>query len=79
MKQSAKKQILHSLVWAAAILASSFIVKDEKQASMMLFILLAGWVASGGLNGGAENARKEIACLKKRFFGESDAPTPPKP
>lgn len=77
MKQSAKKQILHSLIWAAAILASSFIVTNEKQASMMLFILIAGWAASGGLNGGMGSTRKEIACLRKRFFGEDEASTPP--
>lgn len=65
MKLTLKKKMIHSLIWAAAILLASWIIKDKKQATTMLFILIAGWAATGGLSA----AKDECNWLKRRLFG----------
>jgi hypothetical protein len=76
-KLTAKNNIVHALIWAAIILASSYLIKDEKAASTLFFILIGGYVATSGLmTNSSINVRQEGACLMRylrRVFGKTDA------
>lgn len=58
-------KILHALIFAAAILVASLLMKDSDKANTILLLIIAGWVATGGLSG----SRNELTCLKRKLFG----------
>lgn len=63
-----KQTIGNALIWAAMIIASSLVIEDSKTASTMMFLLIAGWIASSSLFGGlAQSARAECAAIKRLF------------
>lgn len=67
-KPTAKQTIGNVVIWAAMIIASSLVVEDSKTATTMLFLLIAGWIASSSLFGGmAHSARAECAAIKRLF------------
>jgi len=67
-KSLGKQTIINAIIWAAMIIASALVIHDEKAQSTMLFLLLAGWVASSGLFGGvAHSARAECAAIMSLF------------
>ncbi len=67
-RSTAKQSIGNALIWAAMVIASSLVVEDSKAASTMMFLLIAGWIASTSLFGGvAQNARAEFAAIKRLF------------
>ncbi len=60
----------HSLVWAAVILATSAIVADSAVGKQVMFILLAGWLATflplqATIGGGRAAACAEWAWMKR--------------
>jgi len=68
-----KQTIGNALIWAAMMIASSLVIEDSKAASTMMFLLIAGWIASSSLFGGlAQSARAECAAVK-RLFVKPDA------
>lgn len=78
-KQTATSNIVNALIWAAIILAASYLIKDEKVASTMLFVLIGGFVATSSLiSGSGASLREEVSCMMRRLrrlFGKSDAPS----
>lgn len=63
-----KQTIGNAIIWAAMIIVSSLVIEDTKAASTMMFLLIAGWVASSSLFGGmVQSARAECAAIKRLF------------
>lgn len=60
-------KIIHALIFAAGILAASVLMKGSENANMVLLLMVAGWIATGGLSG----SKNEIACLKRKLSGKS--------
>ncbi|WP_262694268.1 hypothetical protein [Kordiimonas aquimaris] len=59
----------HALIWAALMIASALVIKDEKAASSMLFLLFAGWTGTVVMNGGFRQAMACEAALFRRILG----------
>jgi len=59
----------HALIWASLMIASALVIKDEKTASSMLFLLLAGWAAMMTLNGGFKQAMACEAAFFRKLLG----------
>lgn len=65
-KATAKQTIGNAIIWAAMVIASALVITDEKAQSTMLFLFIAGWIASSSLFGGiAQSARAECAAIKR--------------
>jgi hypothetical protein len=58
-------KILQALIFAAAILIASLLTKDSDNGFTITMMIVAGWVATGGLSG----SKREIDCFKARFKG----------
>ena len=68
-----KQTIGNAIIWAAMIIASSLVIEDAKAASTMMFLMIAGWIASTSLFGGVvQNARAECAAVKRLFVKSAD-------
>lgn len=64
-----RRQMMFSVVWAALIIASALVIKDNKAATIMLFLLVGGWAATAPYVGGF---KKMMACERRamrRFMG----------
>lgn len=68
-KNSGRKSIINALAWATAILVSSYLIKDTNDASIMLYIMIAGFFATNSLIAGEGGFRKDIECLRNKFRG----------
>ncbi len=68
-KNAGRKNIINALVWAAAILVSSYLIKDTKDASIMLFIMIAGFFATNSLIAQGQGFREECRCLLNKLRG----------
>ncbi len=67
-KATTKQTIGNALIWAAMMIASALVIPDEKAQTTMLFLFIAGWIASSSLFGGlAQSARAECAAVKRLF------------
>lgn len=67
-KATTKQTIGNALIWAAMMIASALVIEGEKAQSTMLFLLIAGWIASSSLFGGvAQSARAECAAIMGLF------------
>ena len=53
------------MIFAAAILAASVLMKDGENANMAFLLIVGCWIATGGLSGG----KNELACLKRKLLG----------
>ena len=60
--------IMHSIIWAAIMIALSILTNDSENNQSVLFILIAGWFASFvSLGGTKRSAKQEWRCLKRRL------------
>ncbi len=67
-KATTKQTIGNAVIWAAMMIASALVIPDSKAQTTMLFLMIAGWIASSGLFGGvAQSARAECAAVKQLF------------
>lgn len=73
-KASTSSEVGHSLIWAALMIASSLLIEDEKAASAMLFLLLAGWAGSISLSGGFKQSKACERAFFRRIFGLEKTP-----
>ena len=46
---SGKFQVVNAMIWAVMIVACTFVAEVLKEPEMIMFILIAGWVATAGL------------------------------
>lgn len=73
-KKEGRNEVGHSIIWAAMMIASSLVMKDEGSADTMLFLLMAGWVATMTVTGGfKQSVERECAFLRKLFGFEKTA------
>lgn len=63
-KKNSNKYIGTSVVWAAMMIASALVIKDQKDAAVMLFLLIGGWAATVSQTGGFKQA---MACERAMF------------
>jgi len=59
-----RNKIIHALIFGAAMIIASLIVKDREASQSLVILFIGVWVATGGLS----NSRDEIACLKAKLF-----------
>ena len=68
-----KQAIANAILWAAMMLASALVIKDDKAASTMLMLLVVGWFGSSMLFGNMrEQARAECRAVKRMFKGSAE-------
>lgn len=79
MKQSngQEKQLAHSILWAALMIATALVMKGDENLTILLIIMISSWFCSFILlTGSQENSgfAAERACIH-RFFGRNDKTT----
>lgn len=68
-KKENRNTVGSALIWAALMIASTLVIEDEKAASSMLFLLLAGWATTVAMSGGFRQAMECEAALFRKFLG----------
>ena len=70
-KEIAYLQICLALVFAGAILVSSWLLGDSGQRNTVVFLLIAAWWVpfSALLSAGGHSIRGELTCFKRRIGG----------
>ena len=66
VNKAAKLQIVHALVWAALMLAVSWVSKDNGN-QQVIFFMICGWLTTQGLLQNALGEKKTpTACCKPK-------------
>ena len=64
--------VANAIIWAALMIATSLLFKDHPNASMLVLLMIAGWLTTQGLIQKATGAQlataaDEIRCIKNLF------------
>ena len=58
-----------ALVWAAMMIAVSLVVKDAEKSQALITLMIAGWIATGGLSGSSSAFYKAECSMFRRMIG----------
>lgn len=56
-----KRSVLTAIFWAAVMIAVSLLLNDHEQRNTVIFLVIAAWVASGGISSGTQKAECRVS------------------
>lgn len=67
--------IANALIWAAMIIAMTLLTKSEDNSSMIVLLMIAGWMATQNIiqqarGDNQSSLSQELSCIKKRIQGK---------